>query len=233
MAGKFDDLLGTLRQSFQLGIGGGRLKNNSGQIQARNAADNAFTALAALLFQTYGDDFELNSGATESGASWKFTIRRPSTGQTENLTLVFPATAPAPGQALTVDTFSSGVITLTWTTIAAGNDKLVVDTTALAFGASSPVSMFNLPANAVVREVKVIVDTPFNGTPSLSVGITGQTSKYLGSTQVDLTAAAGTIFTVDPGLASVGSIEALIATYAAGGASAGAARIEVAYAVPS
>jgi hypothetical protein len=93
--------------------------------------------------------------------------------------------------------------------------------------------MFTLPANAVVSEIAVVVDTSFNGTPSLSVGITGTLSKYLSSTQVDLTQPATTTFEIQPGMASVGTTEAIIFTYAAGGASAGAARILVSYSIPS
>jgi hypothetical protein len=93
--------------------------------------------------------------------------------------------------------------------------------------------MFTLPPDAVVRRVAVVVDTAFDGTPSLSVGVTGTTSKYMGSTQVDLTAAAGTVFEADPGLDADGSSEDLIATYSAGGATAGAARILVEYGVPA
>lgn len=231
--GVFLDLLGTLRSSLQLGINGPRLKNNGGAIEARNAADSAYAAIRATLHATYGDDFELNSGAAGSGSDWKYTFRRPSTGMTHALTIVYPSGDPSPGQALTVASFASNIITLQWTTIAAGNDKIVVDTTNLAFGTSSPLALFTLPANAVVRSVKVIVDTAFNGAPTLSIGVSGTTSKYMGSTQVDLTAAAGTVFEVDPGVASNGSTEALIATYAAGAATAGAARIEVAYCIPS
>ncbi len=233
MAGKFDDLFGTLRSAFQLGIGGPRIKNNVGAIQARNAPDVAFVALQALLFQTYGNDFELNSGAVGSGADWRYTIRRPSTGMTEAITLVMPATPPSAGQALVVASFSAGVATLQWTTVAGGADKPTVDTTSVAFGAASPITMLNLPANAVVLNVQVIVDTAFNGAPSLSIGIVGTTAKYMPSTQIDLTAAGGTIFSADPGLLPVGSIEAIIGTYAAGGASAGAGRILVKYVNPS
>lgn len=232
--GKFLDLLGTLRSSIQLGLGGARLKNNGGVVEARNAADSAYAAIAALLVKTYGDDFELNSGATSTGASWKYTLRRPSTGMTHDLTVVFPSGDPAAGQALTVASFASNIITLQWTTIAAGNDKVVVDTTTIAFGAGATTAMLTLPQNAVVRLVKVIIDTAFNGAPTLSVGISGTTSKYLASTQVDLTAAAGTVFEVDPAVAAnTGSTEALIATYAAGAATVGSARIEVEYCIPS
>lgn len=232
--GVFLDLLGTVRSSLQLGIGGVRIKNNTGAIEARNAADTAYATIKAALYATYGDDFELNSGATNSGENWKYTFRRPSTGMTHAITVVYPSGDPAVGQALTVASFALDVITLQWTTIAAGNEKVVVDTTSLAFGTASPASMLTLPANAVVRSAKVIVDTPFaTGTPTLSLGISGTTSKYMASTQVDLTAAAGTAFEVDPGLASVSTTENLIATYAPGGVTAGAARIEIAYCIPS
>lgn len=229
---KWERLRGTLRTIFQIGKGGPNIKNNSGTIAARNAADSAYAAVAALLFQTYGNDFELNSGAAESGADWKFTLSRPSTGMTEDLRVIFPADAPSPGMALTVDDYTGGVITLAWTTIASGTDKVITDTTSLAFGSSSPVTMFTLPANAVIHFVKVIVDTVFNGTaPTLSVGISGTASKYLGTSDVDLKTTG--IYEVDPGIVADASSEALIATYAADSSSAGAARILISYSIPS
>jgi hypothetical protein len=200
--GVFRDIIGILGSKLQLGIAGPQIKAAAGAIQARNSADSAMAAINASLFATYGDDFELNSGSASVGADWKMTFRRPSTGMTHALTIVYPSGDPAPGQALTVLTFAANIITLQWTTIAAGSDKIVVDTTNLAFGTVSPAAMFTAPANAVHRSIKVIIDTPFNGAPTLSVGITGTTSKYMGSTQVDLTAAAGTVFKVDPGLAA-------------------------------
>lgn len=230
---RFLDLLGTALSKFQLGIGGPQLKNNSGVVEARNATDSAYAVLAALMHKTYGDDFELNSGATETGGSWKFTLSRPSTGMTHDLQVIFPSGDPSPGQALTVATFASNIITLQWTTVAGGTDKIVCDTTSLAFGTTSPLSLFTLPANAIIKRCAVVVDTSFNGTPSLSIGVSGTTSKYMGSTQVDLTAAAGTVFEVDPGQVADGSSESLIATYSAGSASAGAARILVDYVIPS
>lgn len=233
MAGKFQDILGTLFSKFQLGLGGPNVKNESGDVAARNASDSAYAAVRAALVKVFGNDIELNAGAAGTGADWKMTLRRPSSGMTHDITIVMPSGDPAPGQALTVASFAGNVVTLQYTTVAAGNDKTVVDTTSIAFGSSSPVSMFTLPANAVVVDVTVVIDTAFNGTPSLSVGVSGQTSKYLASTQVDLTAAAGTSFSVSPNVAANGSTENLIATYAAGGATTGAARILVSYVIPS
>lgn len=236
--GRMSDLLGTLIDSFQIGKGGPRIKRNGNNIDLRNAADNAYidlivAALQAANINVTGNDITLNSDAAGSGADRTMTLSRPSTGMANNLTIVLPAGNPSPGQALTVASFAGNVVTLEYSTVAGGSDKAVWDTTPLAFGDTSPKAMFNLPANAVVLAVKVIIDTSFNGTPTLSIGISGTTSKYMGTGHIDLTAAAGTVFEVDPALASVGSVEALIASYAAGGASAGAARILVGYVIPS
>ena len=90
--------------------------------------------------------------------------------------------------------------------------------------------MFTLPINAVVNNVRVIVDTVFSGTPSLSIGITGTTSKYMAANQMDL-AVIG-VYEAYPGLAAIGTTDAIIATYSAGAAAAGSGRIEIDYSVP-
>lgn len=233
MAGRFLDLLGTTYAKLQIGLGsaGAALKVASSKLRARNVADSADFPLVGSVIAASGDYLELNEDAAGAGADWKYTLARPSTGMSAARTITLPAGAPSPNQALTDD--GTGTGQLVWTTVAAGTDKTVTDTTALAFGSTSPVSMFTLPANAVVEEVRVIIDTAFNGTPTLSIGVSGTTSKYMAATQVDLTATATTIFAVSPGITANGSSESLIATYSAGSASAGAARIEVDYVIPS
>ena len=235
MSNKYvSDLVGTLKSFFQIGgPSGPRLKNASGTIEVRNAADAAYAAIKASLVQATGEDIELNADAAGAGADWKYTFRRPSTGMTHALVVVFPSDDPAPGQALTVVSLVGDVVTLEWTTIAGGTDKVVSDTTTLAFGASSPLAMFTLPANAVVLMVRVIIDVAFNGAPTLSIGVSGTTSKYMGATDVVLTEATGTVFEVTPSSIANGSTENLIATYAAGAASVGSARIIVDYVIPS
>ncbi len=232
--GRIADLVGTSLTKFQLGIGGPNLKNNAGSLESRNAADSAYASLGSLLFKTFGDDFELNSGSTSSGANWKMTLRRPSSGMTHDLIFVYPSGDPATGQALTVASLAGNVVTLQYATVATGNDKLVVDTTSLAFGTVSPLSMFTLPTGAICDQIEIVIDTPFSGgAPSLSIGIAGTTAKYMPSTAVDLTAAATTVFQFTSGLIGPGSTEAIIATYAAGGCTAGAARILFYYCNPS
>jgi hypothetical protein len=229
----FKNLAGTIYSKFRLGLGGPWLKNAAGTVEVRAPSDSAYAAVASALFKTYGNDFELNSGASGSGSDWVMTFRRPSTGMTHNLIVVFPPNDPAPGQVLGASSLVGDVLTLAWLTVDGGADKVVVDTTDLEFGATSPVTLFTTPPGAVVLSVRVVVDTPFNGSPSLSVGIASAPSKYLPSTAVDLTAQAATTFDYEPGLPAASGSEALIATYSANGASAGAARILVSYVVPN
>lgn len=234
MADLWEDLIGTTLGKLQHGIAGPFTKNISGDIAARNAADNAYATMRALLFATYGNDFELNSGAASSGADWKFTFRRPSSGMTGAVVLVMPPdVAPTVGQAMTIASVSAGVITMQWTTIAAGTDKIVVDTTAYAFGTSSPITQFTLPANAEILVIENIIDTAFDGSPTLSMGITGTTSKYAPSSAWDLTAAAKTRFKYHPNEPASGSPVNLILTYAAGGSTVGAGHVLTHYAIPS
>lgn len=238
MAGGFRDIIGTSFASFRLGLGATSLaiKNASSKIRARNAADSADVPLVGSVIAASGDQMQLNEDAAGSGADWLMTLNRPATGMTHALNLTLPSGDPAVGQAVTVASFAGDNIAFQYTTIAAGTDKTVVDTTAIAFGAASPISMFTLPANAIITEVRVIVTTAFNGTPSLSIGITGTLSKYMSATANDLNATNVTVpasYFAHPELDSVGTTEALIATYAAGGATVGAGRILVSYVIPS
>lgn len=227
---KWSDLVGTLTGYIRLGLQGVRLKNSSGALVVRNTGDTADAAVTASTVSVSNDSITINSDAANSGADYALTIARPATGMTAGYTLTLPDTGGSPSQVLSR---GSSAGTLVWTTLGGTADKISTDTTTIAFGTTSPLALFTLPANAVVQAVRVNIDTAFNGTPSLSIGITGTTSKYLASTQVDLTAAATTVFEVYPGLPAVGTTEALIATYSAGSATAGAARIEVDYVVPS
>lgn len=233
--GRFADVIGALGGTFQLAIGGVRIKNSTGALAVRNSADSAFAIAQASLFATYGDDFQLNAGATESGASWIMKFSRPSTGMTHDLQVIWPSGDPSVGNALTVASFSSNIITLQWSAIASGAQLISVDTTSLAFGSTTPIAMYTAPANAVEYLFQVIIDTPFAGGTgaTMSIGITGTVSKYVAAGQVDLTAAAGTIFEICPGVAASGSSENVILTYSAGSATSGAARVLGDYSVPS
>ena len=228
MAGLFSDLFGTTKAFFKIGgTTGVRLKNSAGDLLVRNTGDSADAAITASKVNVSGDVIDINSDAAGAVADWKYTIQRPAAGMTAAVTLTLPIDDGTAGQVLKTD----GAGVLAWVSAAdtALADKL--DTTSLAFGSVSPVAMFSTGAADIVDYIDVIIDTAFDGTPTASVGITGATSKYLSTTDIDLKAAAGTVFTVHPGLAAQGA-EALIATYVAGGATVGAARIIVHYATP-
>jgi hypothetical protein len=225
MSGYFSNLWGTTKARFKLGKGGPQLKANAGTIEARNTADSAYAAVRASLVEVFGNDIVLNAGAAGAGADWSLTVSRSATGQTEDLQVIFPGPSPATGQTLAVASIAAGVITLEWVNTAGGDDVSKVDSTAIAFGSGGTVAMFDLPAGGVISDIEVVVDTPFDGAPSLSIGVTGTLSKFMAATEVDLTEAATTIFHVKPGLPAEGAIQSLIATYAAGGATGGAGRI--------
>lgn len=223
---KFLDFIGTSANSFKIAIGGVLLKNSSGNLLVRSTGDSADAQITASKLNNTGSTIDI-------GTTNVLTVSKNSS-QSGALTIIYPAAKATDGQVLAQKAgTASGVIEFEFVSSASTAACVTTDTTSLAFGTTSPLSLFTLPANAVVEAVRIIIDTAFNGTPSLSIGISGTTSKYVAASQVDLTAAATTVFEIYPGRAAVGSTEALIATYSAGSASAGAARIEVDYVVPT
>lgn len=228
MAGIWQDLFGTLKDNLRLGLLGVRLKNSSGHLLVRNTGDSADAELTASKVKISGEILEINSDAAGSGADWKFTIQRPTSGMGAAVVLTLPVDDGTPNQVLATD--GSGV--LSWISAASTASSTKTDTTSLAFGTTSPLAMFSTGAADIIDEVQVVVDTAFDGTPSLSIGVSGTTSKYMATSEVDLTQAATTSFRVHPSLPAAG-IEALIATYVAGSATVGAARVLVKYSTPS
>lgn len=226
--GFFSDLLGTTSTTLQIGTAN-IIKQITGGFAVRNTADNADGKVQASQFESTGNTgLIINSDAAGSGSDWSITLNRPSSGMTASYTLTLPVDDGSPSQVLGTD--GSGV--LSWISSASTADKLTVDNTSLAFGTASPLTLFTTPSGAVINRVEVVIDTQFNGTPTLTIGIAGSTSKYMTSSQNVLTAVAGTGYQSNPMLPSTAG-ESLIATYAAGSASAGAARILVYYSIPS
>lgn len=219
-------LTGTQTGKFILGLLGVTLKNNAGNLVVRNNVDSADADVTANTFNASGDTgLTINSDAAGSGADWSIAIARPATGMTADWTMTLPPDPGSPGQVLETD--GAGVTTWVSATSTATD---VTDTTSFAFGSSSTISMFTLPANAVIDKVSVIVDTAFDGTPSLSVGTSGSASKYFGSGDSNLT--VGDRYDVWNQLDADGSSEALQIAYSAGSATVGAGRVLVSYAVP-
>jgi hypothetical protein len=91
------------------------------------------------------------------------------------------------------------------------------------------VSIVVLPAGSTIERVMVEVETAFDGTPSLSVGVAGTTSKYMGTTDMDLSAIA--TFEVAPMIEEAGSVTPIV-TYSAGGSTVGSARVTIWWVLP-
>lgn len=232
MALLWSDLIGTVSGYLRLGLGTGvRLANSSGALSVRNAVGNADAAITASQVNVSGDVLVLNSDAAGSGADRTFTIQRAVSGMGAAVTLTLPVDDGSPNQVLTTD--GSGV--LSWTSSSSTASSKTVDTTTIAFGDASPVSAFTLPANAVVDEVEIIVDTPFVGTaPTMTVGITGSApAKYHGTTDNDLTAAAGTSFTTHPSIEAAVTTEAIAVAIGGTDLTVGSVRVLVTYSVPA
>lgn len=221
------DLVGTTLSSLRIGFAGPRLKDDSGTLAVRNAADSADAAVTASTLNLSGDGLVINSDAAGSGSDWTVTLQRDAANMTGNLTFTLPPSDGTAGQVLQTD----GNGAMTWVDAGNTNLALKLNTTTVAFGDTSPIAAMTLPAGNIVSQIDVVVDTAFDGAPTLSVGIAGTASKYLSATSVDLGMAAR--YSVHPTLAAPGSSEPIIITYAAGGAAQGSARVLIHYAEPA
>jgi hypothetical protein len=208
------DLKGTFTSIFQIGKSGVKLKNNSQNLEVRNTADTEYSDISVKEVNIQGVN-----------GDYGIKLKKPNT-LAVNYDFILPTGAGSPSQVLSTD----GDGNLSW--VDAGNTAplLKFDTTTITHDSSSPVTMFTLPANAVVRVVQVIVDSAFDGTPTLSVGITGTLSKYLATTHVDINELGS--YEVYPTAIAVGTTENLISTYSAGDATVGSCRVLVAYYIP-
>ena len=222
------DLVGTATGYFRLGLTGVRLKNSGGNLLVRNAGDSADAELTTSKVKVSGNVLELNSDAAGAGADWKLALQRPATGMTADVTLTLPPDDGSPSQVLATD----GDGTLTWISAASTASAQKDDTTTLDFGSTSPVAMFTLPGDNRIISIAIIIDTAFDDAPTMSVGVAGDTSKYVTATQVSLTDPAQSAFEVSPNLDAAGADEALIITYSSGSATVGSARVVVTYDKP-
>lgn len=229
--GLFQDLWGTVKSTFQISIGGVKLKNNSANLEVRNSTDVDYADITVKKINVTGDSIDINSDAAGSGSDWKYTVARPASGMSSAVVLTLPTTDGSPNQILKTD----GSGNLDWVDAGGGTDALVhVDTSTVAYGDSTPKSLFNLPANAVVHQVELVIDTPWDGaTPNMSIGVAGTASKYMATTDNNLKGTAKDRYVTFPGEVTNGSPEALIATFAPSGSANGSVRVHVFYSNPA
>jgi hypothetical protein len=224
----FMDLKGTSQLLFQLGKGGPKLKNASGLFEARNAADSAYVDLTAAILKAASDSIELNSDAAGSGADWKMTLARPASGMTAAVTYTLPA-APVNGYVLSTD--GSGA--LSWVAPASTSNSATADSTTVLFTDSSPVSLFTLPANALIDRIQIIIDTPFDDAATITVQGVTSSRNYALAGESDLQGAARDVFQVHPGFTPDVASDVLQATLTPGSSTQGECRVVVYYVIPS
>jgi len=208
-------IVGTQAGKFILGLTGVTLKNNAGNLDVRNNADSAYASVKASEVTVFNNT-----------AGFGNTIKTQST-QAADYAYELPLNDGTASQVLSTD----GTGILSWVSAGSTSQCLTVDTTSLAFGSGATVSMFTLPANAVINSVVVIVDTAFDSTPTMSVGYSGFASKYVASTDL-LLSVADRYEVPNQAVANV-STEALEISYSAASATVGAARVLVMYSVPA
>lgn len=233
--GLFADLFGTSKGTFQIEIGGVKLENSSGNLIVKDTSAAVSDITVKKPF-VQGNEIDINSDAAGTGADWKYTIARPATGQGQALTLTLPPTHGAANQIL--QTSGDDNYTTTWVDPASTTPLLTCDTTTLNWNSAAEVAMLTIPVGAIVDRIKVVIDTPFNGTGgTMSVGTSGAgATKYMASTQVNLKGTAKDVYESNPGEVPVsGSPEAVVITFAAatGSPSAGVARIMMFYVTPA
>lgn len=228
--GLWADLVGTTKSLLRIGIGGVALKNSSGNLLVRNTGDSADAEITASKANISGNDIVLNSDAAGAAADWLYTFRVPSSGMTAAVILTLPIDDGTSGQVLQTD--GNGV--LSWVSAGSTADLIHVNSTSFAYNTGSPIALFTLPANAVIHAVEIVIDTAFDtGTPTLSIGIAGTTSKYMGTSDVNLKGTAKDVYRTNPGEPAVGGTEDLIATLVPSTAGAGAGRVLVHYSTPA
>ncbi len=230
----FSDIVGSIQGFFQLGIGGNRVKNTNVGVAIRNAGDTADAQLTTAQLNNSGNGIVLNSAATQTGANWLYNLLRPTAGMTSNLTITLPANAPTVGSSLVaIDT--AGTLAFQNLVLDRPEDKVY----ALNYNSSSPVTLFALPAGAIVKNVTIFVDTPFSGfttgsPPTVQIGTSGNPGLFITTSQNDLTdAAVAKSYITNPNVVANVANQNLIATYVANGATAGAARILIEFSTPS
>ena len=212
MARTISDLVRTMQSYFRIGTF--RLKDNGTVIEARNASDNAYIPMASSQVKFYGN----TSGCVTFSAS---PVSTPTN-------YIWPATDGVGNQVLTTD--SAGQ--LSWSTVAVSSNQVLTQVETVNFNSSSPVTMFTFPLNSTILTVVADVDTAFDASaPTLSVGVAGNTSKYMGTTDVDLKT-VGT-YEVDPMYQETSASAVIITFVPSTGGSVGTCNVIVSYANPA
>lgn len=215
-------LLGTFQTTFQIGKGGPKIKNASGVIEARDAADSAyadvkgadalFTTMVLNSFATIKADVSDGIVVFRNGADGANAIARAAdpVGSADLVTLnYFDNNAPASANTVKALVIASGNYATTYTSAAV------------------------LPKENAVTRCVVVVSTPLTGATTLSVGTdeAGQASRFMTIGENDVTA-AGT-YEVSPFRAVGSATNQSLRVTLSGTPSAGTVAVFIEYVVPT
>lgn len=128
-----------------------------------------------------------------------------------------------------VDFSILGNLSVTGNITVAGSAIPAVNSTTLNFNSSAIVSALSLPSGSIILSIEVVIDTTFDGLPTVSVGITGDTSKYASTSSIDLLDVPEDVSLVFNGKTPTVSDETVNLYYTAGGATVGSARVIITY----
>jgi hypothetical protein len=207
------DLAGTFQSLFQ--IGAVALKDNSSILEARNEEDTTYIPTASSRH-----DFKATAGG-------KVELQAPAAlAVTKTFTL--PIADGSTGDVLSTD----GLGNLSFVAVATGANQIKTQSEQILFGTSSPIIIFTPPNNSTISKVIVDVDIAFNGTtPLLSVGISGDTTKYMNSTENKLKKIGS--YEVTPNYQEDGTPDQIIITFVSSGSSAGQCQVTIEYSNPA
>ena len=214
------DLAGTLLNSFRIGLN--RLISAAGVITARNKDDTEDVAVRAREFHIRDPN---------SGFVYRVTVPANSPAYLSgDLDFVLPPDNGSSNQALLTD----GAGNTYWGSVATGSNAMKSQEEVITPASGTSTSVFIPPQGAIIHRVVVGVETAFDGAPTIQIGVTGQTARYMQSTQNELDVISQ-IWENQPMYkeddATPSNREVLI-TFAAGGATVGSARVVVTYSNP-
>lgn len=163
-------------------IGTIRIKDASGVVQARNAADSAYADVAVKQLRVQ------NTNASDA-----VLLSSPS-GLSGSITLTLPGTLGSAGQFVAL---TDGAGTLGFADSVSNADLTQYENFTQA--TSSPLAIFTPPDDAIIRQVIIVVTSAAGaGNPTVSVGNTGDNDEYMLTTQSDLKDSASGPYAVNP-----------------------------------
>jgi hypothetical protein len=225
----FLDIRGTSSSYFQIQKGGAKLANEGLGISVRRADGTTYADLYAQQLQLNSNSMVFNYNAAGSGADWTYTVSRPVTGMTAAMSVVLPATDGTAGQVLKTD----GANNWYFGDISAPGGLAVASLTIGFAHASAVIDIVQIPANAIITDVKVIVDTAFDVADTLvEVGVTGTPACEMTTSENDLMGSAGDGYSACHNTAPVGGAQMIQANFTKGTSTVGSCRVLVSYCNP-